>query len=391
MAELDPGKLFDVCKLVFETPREVEILAHAGLAFCSEHGAGKSLGFSSQRITDGINALFKDYAPFKDSPVQDATVKRFLWRFTVKPRYDLVAKVGAFIVSECINNQARMEHPVIKVVLDSWDFVSEVKQQFQLRATETERDLQHKRDFDGFVRGLRRITQHPEGEKVFEDFFATDNPDLKDTRYYLSYRYSLTRSKLIKTFLAISTPACNDNRFFEYWHMHRHTAHAPVHRETLRRSHGVLLDIHKSYYLVGISVLRHPGGTWPHHAEGIQVISLEKDQFTQGLAGLRALFFTNNNSMYPMTGRSALILLGSESDIGEQNYETFDLDVFSKDDLDGTVQSDLRRFSHIDASQAIAFIRDVIDLNHMNLENTLPAELSYQIRKPAVALPEPPQ
>jgi hypothetical protein len=385
MDEIDLKKLFAICKGLFRTDREIEILAHVALEFCRGVERGKSVGFSSRRITTGINTLFKD-----DKPVEDANVKRFLWRFTFRPRdEDLIPKLGAFIVSECVKNEANMKLPVLAVLLRSWDFVAEVKRRLELDTSEAEKEMQHEHHFDGIVRGFRRITQHPMGEDIFEDFFATRDTDLKDVRYYLSYRYSLTRAKLVKTFLSISTPAYNGKHVFEYRHTHRHTS---VRTEILRRTRGVLLDIHRSYYLLGTSVLQHRGGTWPYYAEGIQVISLEKEQFTQESPGLRALFFTNNNSMYPMIGRSALILLGSEKEVGRQDYRTFGLDVFSNDKLDETVRSDLAQFPRIDQSQAIAFIRDVIDLNHMNLEHRLPDELRYQVRKPAVARPQiPPQ
>jgi hypothetical protein len=143
------------------------------------------------------------------------------------------------------------------------------------------------------------------------------------------------------------------------------------------------------YYLVGSSVLQRRGGTWPAYAEGIQVISLEKDQFTQGrLPGLRTLFLTNNNTMHPMSGRSALIPLGSKSKIGEQSHETFKLDLFPVDSLKAIVQSDLERFPHIDPSEATAFIHEVIYLNQMNLERIPVEKLCYYLRMPAIARPE---
>jgi hypothetical protein len=384
MDKIDPVKLFPICKDLFRTDREIEILAHAALAFCWAGDRGRAFGFSSQRITDGINALFSD------ATVEDATVKRFVWRSTIRPRDDLVAKVATFIISECIKDETILQRPVLQPMLSIWDFVSEVKSRLQLTTSDSDIEINQERYFEGIIRGFRHIAENPEAEDIFENFFGSNDRDLNDICYYLSYRHSLTHGMLIKTFLSISTPAYNRKHAFEYLHMHRHTvSRGSVHAEILRRSRGVLIGLNRSYYLLGSSVLRRLGGRWPRYAEGIHVISLEKDQFTQGLPGLTSLFFTNNNTMCPMSGRSALIPLGRKSKIGEQSYEDFDLDTFAIRRVDKVVHSDLERFPHIDKAQAIAFIRDVIDLNHLDLERIPAEELCYLVRKPAVARPWP--
>lgn len=388
MAALDIERLYAISRSLFRNDRELLILTHAALAFCREgkKGRGKSeTGFSTAPVTDGINDLFEST---QYGSVQDYNVKRFILRWTghsADP--DLPAKLGAFVISKCLEDVRVLRRPAVAAALLWWPFVEEAKARLAEGADYDEMRAAHNRHFNDIVRGVRELTRDPEADDIYTNFFGGLRN--RDIAYYLSYRYSLTRGKMLKTFISISTPEFNQRQVFEYRHVHRHNDVAPegYHTESVRATRGILVGIHNSYYLLGSSIRRRREGTWPLYAEGVQVISMEKAQFTYDAPGLTALFFTINNEMRPMSGRSVLIPLGKHSRIGKLTYENFDLDVFDQDTWKNVVTRDLSGVKELAAKsdEILHFIDNVLNVKDAKLESLIPPQLFDKIRRPIIA------
>jgi hypothetical protein len=374
---------------LFVEEKEIAILTHAALAFCKVI-KGQTHTFSAHNLADEININFPPIGDGDD--VQESTLRRFIIRDTIHPeRRQTITKLGAYIILKCLCDKSQTLRPSIAEALAWWPFVDKAKNRLQYYKPQTETRLAHDNYFANSIRGLRDIGGDP--ERIYFHFFGKqDSRDIlaeyKEICYCLNYRYAVSPDnfQLVKTFISISTPSYNGHDAFEYRHIHLHKEPLPgeAHRETLRKARGVLLKVENNYYFVGGSGRQNQFGEFPVHAEGIQVISVEVEQFNHRAAGLIALFLTNDNKMRPMVGRSALIRLGTRKNIGRQNPEDFDLGVFDPKDLDRVVSEDLDRVGNraVDKAETAMFIRNVINLKHLGLGEPEDSDMRKLLQRP---------
>jgi hypothetical protein len=360
-------------------------LTHSALALCfTKQGAGTNLAATARKI----NNLFKTEK--NDSNyMSPATLKRVVVRSTITPHNDaLMLRLGAYVIDQCLRNPDFAASGPVVEALDAGNFLAEAKNWIATvsgeQIDENEKlTIRHNHHFEMILAGLKHIAREGQSPKqVYLNFFGEEDEEVTPNElcYFLSYRYSLTRGQLIKTFITLSTPAYNKRGVFEYHHVH-------LHGDTLRRARGILIELEDNYYFLGGSARRH-GGRFPHYAEGIQIISVERKQFGHDFLGFSALYMTNNNDMRPMIGHSAIIPLGKESVVKKQSYKSYDLGLFPVSDLEKTIKSDLRKLkSESDIQKIAEFVANSVRLDHFKLEEMDKDQIIDYLRVPMHAIP----
>jgi hypothetical protein len=389
-AGINDAQLLAVADLLFPTPHELMILAHAALHFCHFDRTT----FSTHQLAKAINERFRPNTSADE--VEDYTLRRFVLRRTVHPGHDphaadprhTVAKLGAYVISQCLADRSLVDKPPIAEALGRWDFLSAAERNLKSSERRDTRRIAQDKYFISTIGSLRNIHEADSSENIYRDFFGADVVDApneyKDICYFLNYRYGASPEKkqMIRTFISISTPAYNDYGVFEYRHVH---AHSEMSRRSLRKGRGILQQIGGNYYFLGGSARQNSRSVFPPHGEGIQVIVAEKEQFRHLSPGYLALFLSNDNEMRPMVGRSVLVPLGQESKLLRRiKPEDFALDVFKPDKFEETVLDDLSKVMNDEdvKTRTVKFIRNLIDLEHAGIDNLEPPALLNFIRLP---------
>ncbi len=375
---IDLKKLYTIADGLFSTETGLLQLTHAALALCS---SPRQSQFSTKRITDGINQLFKpaesrSIDDFEEA--RDYNVKRLILRSTGDPyNRTLIRRLGAYILWECLHDPALANRPPMVEARAVSDFFETAKSRLSMDQQEVKDANQRQsadQQFEKVISGLRHLTEKPQATegKIYLDFFQKEtSPDdnlatYADVCYLLSYRYALTNGTMIRTFLSISTPAYNGRGVFEYHHFH-------VDGSTIRRARGILIKLGSNYYFLGSSARRHRL-IFPIYPEGIQIIAIEEEQFAHDASGgLRAIYVTNDNSMRPMIGRTAIIPLGRRSLVGNQSYTNFSLGRFKADQLNSQVAADLSKVPNqtADSSETADFVRRTINFDNYDMDQLL--------------------
>jgi hypothetical protein len=220
-------------------------------------------------------------------------------------------------------------------------------------------------DLRGIYGGVRRAlgTDKSDTRAISRAFFLRTNEreDLtfKDQSFYACYRYSVSGPQIVKSFLAINSPAQSDNDTFTFVHVHMSKS---IHGDVIKRmSRGALIGFEDTFCFFGASA-RSIHGTMDK-AKGLKIIALPTGSFVYEQRLLGGVFFSTSLRWQPIVGRIALVHIGFRStrDAGlSDNDMPFDA-LNSDEDLLKDLKSTLSERTQFELDDTVQFIRHQIN------------------------------
>lgn len=302
-------------------------------------------------------------------------LKRQILQLVNQPKdRDLKVMLGLYCAHVLTLNPLRVEDPRVRPGLECVDFVSRLRnfiEKGDVRALQVSKDEFHQqKPHRGTAERLENGSAYlrhwgQQGTKKLEIlnrafFHLPENfaPTARDSSYYIAYRFSTEKGRIVKTLLTIDAAAADG--VHDYAFSHIYSARNGIERITS----GDLLLYRRNIYLVGQSARRLQNGT--ENPSALKAIALNVLDLEIDYKKATGVFLSTALNWQPIVGRFALLHLGFGSKIAAPKKEELGLRAnLEKHELKNDIETHLQRDG---ATHADSDSKDLTEfvLNHAN-------------------------
>ena len=166
---------------------------------------------------------------------------------------------------------------------------------------------------------FRNITESREEQQIFFPtvFNAKNNLDLlsyANTAYYHLFRYSTLEGKILKSFLAILTPAENKLGFFSFAHIAKGGMTSDDHYNRIKKvTRGIIVNLAPATYFIGRTLRDNS-----QNVSNFEMMAIERDTLLASRPVIHALVMSSAAVNQPIIARAVLVRIGDRLSFGKK-------------------------------------------------------------------------
>jgi hypothetical protein len=154
---------------------------------------------------------------------------------------------------------------------------------------------------------------------VFNVSSSSDLLDYANAAYYHVFRYSTLEGKILKSFLAILTPAQNKLGFFSFAHIAKGGMTSDDQYNRIKKvTRGIIMHLAPATYFIG----RTSRDNSPTNTSNFEMMAIERDTLLAGRPVIHALVMSSAAVDQPIVSRAVLVRIGDKISIGKEIDDT---------------------------------------------------------------------
>jgi hypothetical protein len=307
LADPRADHLIEMLATFIETPGNETCVRAAALALVPKARDGKNWRAMTTRFRD----LSPSYA------IGDEELRRYIEGQNYPRRRILKARVALLCTHMAEENPLLLNDPFVRDALHENEVFKRIETFLSGKTTDA---FVSSRGIDLFSMTNKIFDAFqvaPDNGKIRQTFFGPlgylDDRAFSDTAYYVMFRYSAGHGRIVKTFLALKSPAEGQINCFSFAHVYN-----AGRRLQKRVTRGPVVNFDKNIYLAGLSSPSIRGGILAN--QGVELITFPDlgGQVNPDHALLTGLFLSHGVGWKPIVGRLAMVQLGFRSELEQE-------------------------------------------------------------------------